>query len=66
MRKIEGMVQEISEDMEFLKRREEKFTRTNSEYQTQFISKKNICVLKLSQPPQMHEFRILLGLQSSP
>ncbi len=30
MRKLEGMVKEVSEDMEFLKRREERFTRTNS------------------------------------
>lgn len=30
MRKLEGMVKEVSEDMEFLDRREERFTRTNS------------------------------------
>lgn len=31
MRKIEGVVHEISEDTDFLKRREERFTMTNSE-----------------------------------
>jgi len=30
MRKLEGLVKELAEEMEFLKKREERFTRTNS------------------------------------
>ena len=30
MRKLEGLVKELVEEMEFLKKREERFTRTNS------------------------------------
>lgn len=30
MRKLEGLVKELVEEMDFLKKREERFTRTNS------------------------------------
>jgi len=61
MRKLEGIVKEILDEMKYLEKREERFTSTNSTLSVQFYPE----VDNFYQPLRMYEYRILHCSRSS-
>jgi len=61
MRKLEGVVKEILDEMKYLEKREERFTTTNSTLSVQFYPETDT----FDQPLRMYEYRILHCSQSS-